>query len=118
MGEINSTNTDIFLFNVAKGGYLSNEQYKILEAIKDGWAKSGKFESRILSFKIPNVLIVFANRELDRKELSQDRWIVLKISTDLTEMRDITDDKCRVKRKKMVKENEESEESGGMSDCD
>ena len=42
----------------------------------------------------------------------------IKISKYLTELSDITYDKCRVKKKKMVKENEESEESGGMTDCD
>ena len=44
LGKLNSTNINIFLFNVARGGYLSNEQYKILESIKDGSAISGKYK--------------------------------------------------------------------------
>ena len=44
-GKLCSTNTDIFLFNVPRRGYLSTEQYKILESIKDGFALDGKFNS-------------------------------------------------------------------------
>ena len=88
---------------------MYQEQYKILELIKDGSATSPEYDGRVLNFKMPNVWIVFANREPDRKELSQDRWIILKISQDLTELSDITHDKYSVKKKKMVKENDESE---------
>ena len=107
MGKINSSNTDIFLFNVARGEFLSNEQYKILEKIKDGSALSTKYDGEVLNFKIPNVLIVFANREPDRKELSKDRWTILKISQDLTGLTDITDGVN--KKKKMVKESYKSD---------
>ena len=51
------------------------------------------------------------------KELSQDRWKISKISQDLTELSDITYDKYSVK-KKMFKENEDSEESGVMTGDD
>ena len=101
LGKINSSNTDIFLFNVARGEFLSNKQYKILEKIKDGSALSTKYGGKVFNFKIPNVLIVFANREPDRKELSKDRWTILKISKDLTGLTDITDGVN--KKKKMVK---------------
>ena len=104
LGFFFSSNTDIFLFNLPRGGYLSNEQYKILESIKDGSATSGKYDGRVLNFNLPNILMVFANREPDRRELSQDRWIILKISQDLTELSDITHDKYSVKNKKMVEE--------------
>ena len=87
-----------------------------LESIKYGSAISWKYNSRVLNFKIPNVLIVFANREPDRKELSQDRWKILKISQDLTELSDITYDKYSVK-KKMFIESDESED-GGLTDGD
>ena len=73
MGKQCSTNTDIFLFNVPRRGVIFTEQYKILEFIKDGYALSGKFQSQNLYFKKPNVLIVFANREPNMKELSKDR---------------------------------------------
>ena len=57
--------------------------------------------------------MVFANREPDRKELSQDRWKILKISWDLTELSDITDGSSRVKKKKkMDNESDESENEG------
>ena len=88
-----SSNTDIFLFNLPRGGYLFNEQYKILELIKDGSATSPKYDGRVLNFKMPNILMVFANREPDRQELSQDRWLILKISKDLMELSDITHNK-------------------------
>ena len=59
MGKICSTRTDIFLFYVARGVRLDQEQYKILESIKDGEAVDGKYMSRQLNFKQPNVLMVF-----------------------------------------------------------
>ena len=105
--EYSENTTDIFLFNVPRAQYLYSEQYKILESIKDGWATSPKYNGRNLRFKMPNVLMVFANREPDRKELSQDRWVILKISKDLMELSDITDDVK--KKKKMVKESYKSD---------
>ena len=89
LGKICSTNTDIFLFNVARGEYLDQEQYKILESIKDGVAVDGKYNSQKLNFKKPNVLMVFSTREPDQNKLSMDRWTILKISKDLTELTDI-----------------------------
>ena len=49
----------------------------------------GKYNSQKLYFKKPNVLIVFANDEPKRAKLSKDRWVILKISNDLTELVDI-----------------------------
>ena len=89
LGKLCSTNTDIFLFNLPRGGYLGTEQYKILESIKDGSAVDGKYNSQKLYFKKPNVLIVFANNEPNRSKLSKDRWIILKISKDLAELVEI-----------------------------
>ena len=59
-------------------------------------------------------MIVFANRGPYREELSKDRLIILKISEDLTELTDITDDGSGAKKKKkMVNEKgAESEDSG------
>ena len=99
LGKLYSTNNDIFLFNVARGEYLSTEQYKLLESIKDGSAMDG---NRVLNFKKPNVFIVFANREPDRDKLSEDRLIILKISEDLTGLKEITDDGCKVNKHKGV----------------
>ena len=98
LGKLYSTNNDIFLFNVERGEYLSTNQYKLLESIKDGTAMNG---DQVLNLKKPNIFIVFANREPDREKLSEDRWIILKISKDLTCLKEITDDRCMVKRKRM-----------------
>ena len=116
LGKLYSTNNDIFLFNVARGEYLSTEQNKLLESIKDGTAMDG---NQVLNLKKPNVFIIFANREPDREKLSEDRWIILKISEDLTSLKEITDDSCMVKkkRKKMVIESDESEDDGLTDDC-
>ena len=43
---------------------------------------------RQLNFKKPNVLIVFKTRP-NTNTLSKDRWTILKISNDLTELTDI-----------------------------
>ena len=51
----------MFILNVPKAQYLSTEQYEILEKIKDGWPMTPKYNGRNLSFKTPNVLMVFAN---------------------------------------------------------
>ena len=69
---------------------------------------------QVLNLKKPNIFIVFANREPDREKLSEDRWIILKISEDLTCLKEITDDSWTVKkkRKKMIIESDESEDSG------
>ena len=102
MGKICSTNTDIFLFNVARGEYLGTEQYKILESIKDGAAVDGKYNSQKLYFKKPNVLIVFSNKEPNQNTLSRDRWTILKISNDLTELADIAGVSLSKKKGKSV----------------
>ena len=106
VGKEYSTNTDIFLFNVPRAQYLHTEQYEILEKIKDGWATSPKYNGRNLSFKTPNVLIVFANRKPDIEKLSKDRWIILKISKDLSKLTEITCESSMVKNKKKKIENE------------
>ena len=78
--------------------YLYNEQYKLLESIKDGTAMNGE---EILNLSKPNIFIVFSKMEPDREKLSEDRWTILKISEDLTGLTDITDDRSMVKRKRM-----------------
>merc|ERR1711954_152827 len=89
MGKTCSNKTDIFLFNVGRGVILDTEQYEILESIKDGEAADGKYMSRQLNFSQPNVLMVFSNREPEKYKLSMDRWVILKISKDLTQLTDI-----------------------------
>ena len=116
VGKEYSTNTDIFLFNVPRAQYLHTEQYEILEKIKDGWATSPKYNGRNLNFKTPNVLIVFANRKPNIEKLSKDRWIILKISKDLSKLTEITCESSMVKNKKKKIENESDESNFSDSD--
>ena len=54
--------TDIFLFNVARSNDSVNEcSYSVMEAIKDGCATSTRYNSTLLRFKTPNVVMVFSN---------------------------------------------------------
>ena len=101
LGKLCSKHTDIFLFNVPRRGFLEVEGYRILESIKDGVAIDGKYNSQKLNFKQPNVLMVFSNREPDQNKLSKDRWTILKISKDLTELTDIEGRKLE-KRKEHI----------------
>ena len=101
MGKICSNKTDIFLFNVARAVRLGLQQYKILERIKDGKAVYGKYNSQKLKFKKPNVLMVFSTREPDQNKLSMDRWVILKISNDLTELTDIEGRKLEKSKEKI-----------------
>ena len=84
--------TDIFLFNIPKSADIENLNYSLLENIKDGKAMAGKYSTKKIRFTTPNVLIVFSCREPVRDKLCNDRWIILKISEDLTGLTEITDD--------------------------
>ena len=46
-----------------------------MEAIKNGCFFSGKYESGMVRFNSPHIL-VFANEPPERTKLSQDRWCV------------------------------------------
>ena len=70
--------TDKFLFNIVKGVYINDVNYKLLEDIKDGKALATKYNSQNLYFKRPNVIIVFLNMYPDTREFSQDRWLIFK----------------------------------------
>ena len=70
---VDTTTTDIFLFNIVKSVYINDVNYKILEDIKDGKALARKFNSKIMRFKTPNVIIVFSNMYPDTRGFSQDR---------------------------------------------
>lgn len=49
--------------------------YSVIEKLKDGCLYSGKYEGGMCIFPQPHV-IIFANREPDRREMSSDRWII------------------------------------------
>ena len=78
---------------------MLHENYKILEHIKDGKAMAGKFNSKLLKFKKPNIVIVFSNNEPNMSHLSMDRWRIFKISKDLEhlEERGVKQDKSKCK---------------------
>ena len=72
------SSVNIFLFNDArstKGDEYVN-MYRILEDIKDGAATSSKYDSRVIKFKTPNIVMVFSNVRPNMKRLSADRWEV------------------------------------------
>ena len=68
---------------------MLHENYKILEHIKDGKAMAGKFNSRLLKFKKPNIVIVFSNKEPTKSHLSTDRWRIFKISNNLKHLEEM-----------------------------
>lgn len=60
----------------------SNEEfvsYEALEAVKDGIFFSGKYESSMVQFDPPHI-IVFANFEPNYDKLSKDRWVIVEIT--------------------------------------
>ena len=83
-----STQTDTFLFNIPKRQYLVIENYKILGNIKDGSAMAGKYNSKKLIFKKPNIVMVFSTKEPNMSHLSMDRWRIFKISNDLENLKE------------------------------
>ena len=74
--------TDIFLFNDARAINYESCCYTILEDIKDGIASASKFNSEVIQFKTPNVVVVFSNTDPHVKELSKDRWKIYNITKD------------------------------------
>ena len=73
----------IFLFNDSRS--TKGEEmniYRVLEDIKDGAATASKYDNKIIKFKIPNVVMVFSNRQPDLSSLSKDRWEVYTPSLD------------------------------------
>ena len=74
--------TDIFLFNDARAINYVSCCYTILEDIKDGSASASKFNSELIQFKTPNIVIVFSNNDPDIKQLSEDRWKIYHINKD------------------------------------
>ena len=74
--------TDIFLFNDTRAADRADQNYTVLEQIKDGNAISSKYSSTVLKFKIPNMVVVFSNTQPDKSKLSSDRWIIFSIKKD------------------------------------
>ena len=75
--------TDIFLFNDARSKNHETVNYEMLENIKDGQAEASKYNSEIIKFRTPNIVVVFSNEHPERKELSSDRWNIFKIDKEM-----------------------------------
>ena len=88
--------TDKFLFNIVKGVYNNDVNYKILEDIKDGKALATKYNSQNLYFKTPNVIIVFSNMYPDTREFAEDRWLIFKINIKMM-LEEVTSEKMKKK---------------------
>lgn len=67
---------ELFIFNVPRNVCKEDIPYHLLEQIKDGRTLSTKYNSRILYFKSPNIVIVFSNETPRRSSMSDDRWII------------------------------------------
>nr|WAE42369.1 MAG: replication associated protein [Cressdnaviricota sp.] len=65
----------VFDFTRSTEGFVS---YSSLEAVKNGAIFSAKYESSMIYFNTPHV-IVFANYFPDLSQLSEDRWVIHKI---------------------------------------
>ena len=71
---------DIFIFNIPRSFSSDDVPYNLLEQLKDGQAFSTKYDSKVLRIKTPNVVVLFANYEPCRDEMSSDRWQVFNIN--------------------------------------
>ena len=73
---------DIFLFNLPKNVSVYNCSYDTLEALKDGKCISSKYNSSILKFKLPNIVMVFSNSSPFTSSLSDDCWLICQIENN------------------------------------
>ena len=67
------------MFNDTRATDKENQNYAVLEHIKDGSAVSPKYNSCVINFKIPNIVIVFSNNKPEASHLSNDRWKIFSI---------------------------------------
>ncbi len=71
---------DIFIFNIPRSFSRDCIPYNLLEQLKDGQAISTKYDSKLLRFKTPNIVLVFANYEPSRLKMSFDRWQIFNVN--------------------------------------
>lgn len=83
----NSNDLKVVIFGITRSqeNYVS---YQALEEIKDGIFFNTKYESLMVVYNIPHV-IVLANFEPEYEKLSKDRWKITKL--DVTDKIDLTD---------------------------
>lgn len=65
----------IFTFTRSVEQFVS---YSMIESVKDGLVVSGKYDSTVLTFNPPHVLVL-ANFAPDKSKLSADRWDILSL---------------------------------------
>ena len=70
---------EMFIFNVSRNNWRNDIPYFLLEEIKDGRAQSTNYNSIILYFKSPNIVVVFSNETPRMFFMSEDRWIIYHI---------------------------------------
>jgi len=70
---------DVFIFNIPRSFSIDNVPYSLLEQIKDGQAISTKYDSKVLRFKTPNIVLVFANNQPSHGKMSLDRFQTVNI---------------------------------------
>ena len=104
---------DIFLFNEPRAKNFEACNYTILESIKDGHAVAEKYDNDFVNFKTPNIVVVFSNNQPKMKQLSRDRWCVLRINKD--GLKDITNVLWKAQRQAQrpctyIKENDSTRE--------
>ena len=74
---------DIFLFNDSRSASGSEVNlYRILDNIKDGQAMASKYDGNIISFKTPNIVMIFSTVYPDLNKLSGDRWRIYDVNRD------------------------------------
>ena len=73
---------DVFVFNIPRCFDTILAPYSVFEGINDGRAISTKYDSKVLNFNTPNIVIVFSNDIPYTNKMSKDRWKTYKISKD------------------------------------
>ena len=75
--------TSIFLFNDSRSASGNGvDLYRILGDVKDGQAVATKYDSKNISFKTPNTVMVFSTAYPNVDKLSRDRWRIYKVCKD------------------------------------
>ena len=66
---------DVFIFNMPRSFRQKDIPYTMFEDIKDGRTISTKYDSKLLNFRRPNIVIIFSNKIANWAAMSKDRWI-------------------------------------------
>ena len=82
---------DVFVFNIARSFDIKRVPYTLFEDIKDGQSISTKYDSKILKFSRPNILIVFSNKRPFFEAVSKDRWRTYNIASEKNPLKEVQD---------------------------